>query len=129
MVLEEPTGGRGTQSKTLKLSLYLINYALCHEDILGSGGIAPSFLTSSLDGGEWSDSRPMSLYPGRKRGRYPWDRSQGGPQSRSGRHGKEKINLAPDGSRTLSVERVGRRYTDSAIPTTIGHRRISAEIQ
>jgi hypothetical protein len=25
---------------------------------MGSGGIAPPFLTSALDGGEWSASRP-----------------------------------------------------------------------
>jgi hypothetical protein len=40
-----------------KLSLCLINYVLCHEDILGSGGIGPPFLTPALDGGEWSASR------------------------------------------------------------------------
>jgi hypothetical protein len=34
-----------------KLSLCLINQALCHEYIWGSRGIAPSFLTSALDGG------------------------------------------------------------------------------
>jgi hypothetical protein len=28
-----------------------------HEDIWGSGGIAPPFLTSALDEGEWSVSR------------------------------------------------------------------------
>jgi hypothetical protein len=32
--------------------------SLCHEDIWGSEGIAPPFLTPALDGGEWSDSRP-----------------------------------------------------------------------
>jgi hypothetical protein len=42
----------------VNLSLCLINQALCHQDIWGSGGIAPPFLTSSLDGGVWSASRP-----------------------------------------------------------------------
>jgi hypothetical protein len=28
------------------------------EDVWGSGDIAPPFLTSTLDGGEWSASRP-----------------------------------------------------------------------
>jgi hypothetical protein len=28
-----------------------------------SGGIAPRFLTSALDGGEWSGSRPTALPP------------------------------------------------------------------
>jgi hypothetical protein len=31
---------------------------ICHEDICASGGIAPPFLISALDGGEWSASRP-----------------------------------------------------------------------
>jgi hypothetical protein len=39
------------KGKNVKLSPCLINLALCHEDIWGSGGIAPSFLTSTLDGG------------------------------------------------------------------------------
>jgi hypothetical protein len=34
-----------------------------HEGILGSGGLAPLFLTSALDGGEWSSSPPWRLYP------------------------------------------------------------------
>jgi hypothetical protein len=31
---------------------------LCHEDMWGSGGIAPPFLASALDGGGWSASCP-----------------------------------------------------------------------
>jgi hypothetical protein len=38
----------------VNLALCLISEALCHEDIWGSGGIAPPFLTSTLGGGEWS---------------------------------------------------------------------------
>jgi hypothetical protein len=40
----------------IKLSLCLINQAPRHENICGIGGIAPSFLTSALDGDEWSAS-------------------------------------------------------------------------
>jgi hypothetical protein len=29
-----------------------------HEDVYKSGGVAPPLLTSALDGGEWSASRP-----------------------------------------------------------------------
>jgi hypothetical protein len=43
------------------------------------------FLTSALVGGRWSASRPGRFTPG-----YPFDRRLGGPQSRSGRRGKEK---------------------------------------
>jgi hypothetical protein len=44
------------------------------------------FLTSALVGGEWSASRPGRFTLG-----YPLDRRLGGPQSRSGRRGEEKI--------------------------------------
>jgi hypothetical protein len=30
----------------------VLNQLLCHEDIWGSGGIAPPFLTSTVDEGE-----------------------------------------------------------------------------
>jgi hypothetical protein len=36
------------------------------EDIRGRGGIAPIFLTSELDGGEWSVSGPGSFTPGER---------------------------------------------------------------
>jgi hypothetical protein len=51
--------------------------------------------------------------------RYPLDRRLGGPQSRSGRCGEEKI-LDPTGTRTptpLVVQPVVSRYTDYAIPS------------
>jgi hypothetical protein len=34
-----------------------MNQASRREDVWGSGGIAMAFLTSSIDGREWSDSR------------------------------------------------------------------------
>jgi hypothetical protein len=37
--------------KKVQLSLCLINKAPNHEEIWGSGGMAPPFLTSALDGG------------------------------------------------------------------------------
>jgi hypothetical protein len=36
----------------VKFSLCLINYAQCHENGRGNGGITPPFLISTLDGGE-----------------------------------------------------------------------------
>jgi hypothetical protein len=47
-------------NKKVKLSMCLTTSALCHEDLWESGGIAQTFLTSALDGHEWSAS-----YPGR----------------------------------------------------------------
>jgi hypothetical protein len=48
------------------LLLYLINSAPRHEDIWGSGGIAPPLMTSALDGGEWTASRPDRCNPGKE---------------------------------------------------------------
>jgi hypothetical protein len=48
----------------VNLFLFLISQELCHEDIYGSRGIAPPFLTSTLDGGEWTAFRPCRLTPG-----------------------------------------------------------------
>jgi hypothetical protein len=57
-------GLRITLRARSKLSLSLIRKALlCHEDIRGNGGIASSFLTSALDGGECSASRSGRFTP------------------------------------------------------------------
>jgi hypothetical protein len=46
------------------MSLCLINEAARHEDVWGSVGIDPPFLTSALDGGEWKTSRPFRFTAG-----------------------------------------------------------------
>jgi hypothetical protein len=61
---------------------------LSHEYVRSSGDIAPKFLTSALDRGEWSDSRPGCFVPEEIAPRYPMCRRLGGPQSRSGRYGE-----------------------------------------
>jgi hypothetical protein len=60
------------------------------------------FLTSALDGGEWSASRPGRCTPGKRAPRYPFDRKLGGPQNRAGRHGEEK-SPTPTGTRTSTL--------------------------
>jgi hypothetical protein len=54
--------------------------------------------------------------------RYPFDRRLGGPQSRSGRRGEDKI-LDPSGTfNSDSVIRpVASRYTDCAVPAPSGY--------
>jgi hypothetical protein len=53
--------------KLINLQAVLVcNVLSGHEDIWGSGGIAPPFLTSALDGGGWSASRPDRFGPGKK---------------------------------------------------------------
>jgi len=56
---------------------------------LGSEELLPSFLTSALDGGEWSVAHPIRFTP---RERAPSRRLRG-PQSRFGR--SEKQNILP----------------------------------
>jgi hypothetical protein len=55
---------------------------------------------------------PRPLYSRGKSPRYPLDRKLGGPQSRSGRRGEEKILALPGHELRL----VASRYTDWAIP-------------
>jgi hypothetical protein len=65
-ILEVPriTVSISTKGKNFKF-LFLINYALCMmncENIWGSGGMAPPFLTSAL--GKWSGWCSAHFYPG-----------------------------------------------------------------
>jgi hypothetical protein len=77
---------------------------------VGSGGIAPPFLTTGLDGGEWSASRPSHFTPAET---AP-GRKLGGPQSQSGRYEEEK-NPVPARNQTPAVHSVARRYTDCVV--------------
>jgi hypothetical protein len=61
--------------------------------VWGSGSIAPPFLTSALNGGERSASRPCRFLL-QKEPRYTLDRKLGRPQSRSERCGVDE-NLLP----------------------------------
>jgi hypothetical protein len=44
----------------------VFNKTSAHEDVWGSGGMALTFMTSALDGGEWSASRPGHFTRSRK---------------------------------------------------------------
>jgi hypothetical protein len=72
----------------------------------GSGGTALPFLTSALDGGEWSVSR--FTHGSTTAPDTHWTR--GGPQSRSGRYGDEK-NLTPAKNGTPIAQPVARHYS------------------
>jgi hypothetical protein len=85
----------------------------------GSGAIAPLFLTSALDGDEWSDSRLWPFYPQGNISLYPLDKRQGEPQSRSGRY--EEKNLVPAENRIPSLCRL--TYPDSFKNEPIGSKR------
>jgi hypothetical protein len=65
-----------------------LNQAACYEDVCGSGGTAPLFLTKALDGGESLVSSPYRFTVG-----GDMSRRLGGAQSRSGRRGEENVFL------------------------------------
>jgi len=70
-------------------------------------------MTAALEGGEWSAARPgRTLLPGKTR--YPFYRSLGGPQDRSGL----AENLVPTGIRFRTVQPVVGRYTDRITRST-----------
>jgi hypothetical protein len=64
---------------------------------------------------------PAALPPGGKRPRYSLDRGLGGPQSRSGRRGEEKI-LDPTGTRTPTPRSSSPQSV--AIPTALSRLRL-----
>jgi hypothetical protein len=70
-----------------------------------------SLLTSALDGGEWSASRPGRALPRGKDPRYPLDRRLDGPQSRSGHRGYRKNPLPLPGIEPQSPGRPVRSQT------------------
>jgi len=98
---------------TLVQALMLCTGRTTHR---GSRGILYSFLTTALEGGEGSASRPCRSLPPEKKTWYPLYRRLGGPQGRSGQ--VRKISLPPGfGPRT--VQPVASRYTDYATRPTI----------
>jgi hypothetical protein len=68
-------------------------------------------LTSVLDGGEWSSSHPLPLYPQGKSHWYPLDRRLGGPQSRSVRGGEEENCQPLAGLESPIIQPVAQRCT------------------
>jgi hypothetical protein len=68
----------------------LLNQALHHEDVWGSGGLAPRILNV---GSRWRCVVSLTLqrlYPQQNSPRYALNRKLDGPQIRIGRDGKEK---------------------------------------
>ena len=90
---------------TLAQALRLCTGRTAHR---GSRGIALLFLTTALEGGEGSESRPGRSLP-QGNTRYPLYRRLGGPQDRSGQ--VRKIS-SPLGFDPRTVQPVASRYTD-----------------
>jgi hypothetical protein len=80
-----------------------------HEDVLGSGGIAPRILDL---GTRWSASRPGRFSPQGKSPWYPLDRRVGGPRAVLDTMEKRKMPSPHRESnpRTPIVQPVAQRY-------------------
>jgi hypothetical protein len=78
------------------------------------GGVevfAPPIMNSTLDGSEWSASRPLPLNLLGISPRLQLNRRLGGPQNRPGRYEEER-KLDSAGNRTPAVQPAAVRYTD-----------------
>jgi hypothetical protein len=81
----------------------------------GRGGIAPTDnLTSALDGGELSASRPGRALPPGKGPPVPIEQEAGWTPEPVWTQGLEEKSSAPAGDRTPVVQSVVRHYTDWA---------------
>jgi hypothetical protein len=74
------------------------------------------FLTSALDGGEWSASRPSLAFPPGKRHPVPIGYEAGWATELVRTHKLEKKSFASAGDQTPVVESVVRHCTDWASP-------------
>jgi hypothetical protein len=97
----------------VNLSMGLINYSPRHEDIWGSGGIAPPFLTSVLYGGECQLHALAPLSPGKNPGTH-WIGGWEGPELIwTLWRREESATLARN--RTLAVQTVAHCYTSHGL--------------
>jgi hypothetical protein len=93
----------------VKLSLWLINSALCHEDVWGSGCIAPPFLTLALDGGEWSTLHPSRFTPGEIASSAYWKKGRMDP--RASLNTVQMRKILPCWESNPAVQPIARHYT------------------
>jgi hypothetical protein len=77
----------------------------------GSGGITPRILDLGTRWRSVVSFTHRPLYPQGKNAWYPLDRRLGGPQSRSGRCGEEKIPQPLPGLKHQIIKPVAQRYT------------------
>jgi hypothetical protein len=80
------------------------------------GGISTPSLTSALDGGKWSASRPGRFTPQGKSPWYPLYRRLDGPQSRSGHCVEEKNSQPPRGFESTISNKVTLWITRLSMP-------------
>jgi hypothetical protein len=101
----------GNQGKYVRLraipwwefSLCPVHYALFHEGISRSNGTSSPFLTSVLDGSEWSVSRPGHFEPRENRSPVAIGEKAARPQDRN-RHRRAEKKFTLDEKRTAVVK-------------------------
>jgi hypothetical protein len=101
----------------VKLSRFF-NWAPRHEGVLGEWRyISTHSLTSALDGGEWSASRPGRFTPRERTSGTPWIGGWVGLKAVLDTVVKRKIPSPrrESNSRTTMVQPIAQRYTDWAI--------------
>jgi hypothetical protein len=97
-----------------KLSLWIFNWTRRHEGVLVEKYSSIHSLTSALDGGEWSDSRPDSFTTGERAPGTHWIGGRVGPRAVLDAVVKRKIPSPSRESKptTPIVQPVAQRYTD-----------------
>jgi hypothetical protein len=108
-------------SKMVKVSL-CFNYAPRHEGVLEKWGCSSTYsLTSALDGGEWSASRPSRFTPRERSLGTHWIGGWVEPRAILDAVVKRKIPSPRRESnpRTPIVQPVAQRYTDWAITAPV----------
>jgi hypothetical protein len=111
----------------VKLSL-CFNWASRHKGVLGERRYSSThYLTSALDGGEWSSSHPGLFTPRARAPGTHWTRGWVGPRAVLDAVVKRKIpsRRRESNPRTPIVQPVAQRYTDWAV-TALGHRFIES---
>jgi hypothetical protein len=114
----------------VKLSLCFFNRAPRHEDVLGEWRYSSTHsLTTALDGGEWSASRPGRFTPRDIAPGTHWKGGWIGPRAVPVAVVKRKISSPRRESnhRTPIVQPVARRYTDWAITVNIKITKVELE--
>jgi hypothetical protein len=93
------------------------NHTSRHEDVWESGGVAPPFLTSSLDGGEWS-IRPCRSTPEERASGTHWIGGLVGLTACLDALEWRKIS-SPSRESNPTVQSVSHCYINSAVPASV----------
>jgi hypothetical protein len=101
----------GAYQAKVNLPLCLIDYAIKYDGMKTKSGGVTQFLTSQIDGGEWSAARPGHLIPG-----FQLYRGLGGPRSQFWRSRVKRNRLTLPGIETPVVQPIAHSNTNWGTP-------------